>query len=98
MKLAEAGQVVDAIRLCVEERMKILISGGTSTGNTTFARSLVSMVDPDERILTIEDAYELSALATADRSQPSMPMQDGKPSTGWRPWPLPPGWAWGSRR
>ncbi len=59
MKLAEAGQVVDAMRLCVEERMNILISGGTSTGKTTFARSLLAMVDPDERILTIEDAYEL---------------------------------------
>ena len=59
MKLAEAGQVVDAMRLCVEERMNILISGGTSTGKTTFARSLLSMVDQGERILTIEDAYEL---------------------------------------
>jgi type IV secretion system protein VirB11 len=59
MKLAEAGQVVDAMRLCVEERMNILISGGTSTGKTTFARSLLSMVDSSERILTIEDAYEL---------------------------------------
>ena len=59
MKLAQAGQVVSAMRLCVEERMNILISGGTSTGKTTFARSLLSMVDPGERILTIEDAYEL---------------------------------------
>ncbi|PLL10461.1 type II secretion system protein E [Tabrizicola sp. TH137] len=59
MKLAEAGQVVDAMRLCVDERMNVLISGGTSTGKTTFARSLLSMVDPGERILTIEDAYEL---------------------------------------
>ena len=59
MKLAEAGQVVEAMRLCVEGRMNILISGGTSTGKTTFARSLLSMVDSDERILTIEDAYEL---------------------------------------
>ncbi|MGL4280965.1 MAG: ATPase, T2SS/T4P/T4SS family [Albidovulum sp.] len=59
MKLAEAGQVVEAMRLCVEERMNILISGGTSTGKTTFARSLLSMVEPGERILTIEDAYEL---------------------------------------
>jgi type IV secretion system protein VirB11 len=59
MTLAEGGQVVEAMRLCVEERMNILISGGTSTGKTTFARSLLSMVDSDERILTIEDAYEL---------------------------------------
>jgi type IV secretion system protein VirB11 len=74
MQLAEAGQVVEAMRLCVEERMNILISGGTSTGKTTFARSLLSMVDPRERILTIEDAYELfprqeNAIALkADRS------------------------------
>ena len=59
MKLAEAGQVVEAMRLCVKKRMNILISGGTSTGKTTFARSLLSMVDQGERILTIEDAYEL---------------------------------------
>jgi type IV secretion system protein VirB11 len=59
MQLAEAGQVVEAMRLCVEERMNILISGGTSTGKTTFARAFLSMVDPGERVLTIEDAYEL---------------------------------------
>jgi len=59
LRMAEAGQVSDAMRLCVEERMNILISGGTSTGKTTFARSLLAMVDPAERILTIEDAYEL---------------------------------------
>jgi type IV secretion system protein VirB11 len=59
LRMAEAGQVSDAMRLCVEERMNILISGGTSTGKTTFARSLLAMVDPAERIVTIEDAYEL---------------------------------------
>lgn len=59
LRMAEAGQVSDAMRLCVEERMNILISGGTSTGKTTFARSLLAMVDTAERILTIEDAYEL---------------------------------------
>jgi type IV secretion system protein VirB11 len=74
MKLAEAGQVVEAMRLCVEERMNILISGGTSTGKTTFARSLLSMVDLGERVVTIEDAYELfprqenSVALKADRS------------------------------
>jgi type IV secretion system protein VirB11 len=39
--------------------MSILISGGTSTGKTTFSRSLLSMVDHEERILIIEDAYDL---------------------------------------
>ena len=59
MRLASAGSLAEAMRLCVEDRMNILISGGTSTGKTTFARSLLAMVDPAERILTIEDAFEL---------------------------------------
>jgi type IV secretion system protein VirB11 len=59
LALAEAGEIEAAMRLCVRKRLNILISGGTSTGKTTFARWLLSMVDPQERILTIEDAYEL---------------------------------------
>lgn len=59
MRLATGGRLTEALRLCVEARMNILISGGTSTGKTTFARWLLGLVDPAERILTIEDAYEL---------------------------------------
>jgi type IV secretion system protein VirB11 len=59
MRLAEAGQLTDAMRICVEDRLNILISGGTSTGKTTFARSLLAMVDQGERLVTIEDAYKL---------------------------------------
>ncbi|PZQ96165.1 MAG: type II secretion system protein E [Cereibacter sphaeroides] len=59
IRLAEAGQVSEAMRLCIDARMNVLISGGTSTGKTTFARFLLGLVDPAERILTIEDAYEV---------------------------------------
>ena len=59
LALAEAGDVEAAMRLCVRKRLNVLISGGTSTGKTTFARSLLAMVDPAERLVTIEDAYEL---------------------------------------
>lgn len=57
--LASIGSVVEAMRLCVEDRLNVLISGGTSTGKTTFARSLLGLIDRRERILTIEDAFEL---------------------------------------
>ncbi len=48
-----------ALTLLVEKRLNLLISGGTSTGKTTFARHLLKHVPKDERLITIEDAFEL---------------------------------------
>lgn len=38
----------------------IFISGGTSSGKTTFLRALISLIDEDERIIVIEDSRELN--------------------------------------
>lgn len=59
VELTNRGQIEDAIKMCVDDRLNVVISGGTSTGKTTFARALLAMVQPEERIVTIEDAYEL---------------------------------------
>lgn len=59
VKLTARGEVVAAMALCVRERLNIMVSGGTSTGKTTFARALLDLVYPEERIVTIEDAFEL---------------------------------------
>ena len=48
-----------ALTLTVEKRLNLLISGGTSTGKTAFARHLLQHVPEDERLITIEDAFEL---------------------------------------
>lgn len=40
-------------------RLNIMISGGTGSGKTTLLNSLSHFIDPDERIITIEDAVEL---------------------------------------
>lgn len=53
------GDVEDLLRLIVAEHMNVIVSGGTSTGKTELGRRLLSMVDPAERIVTIEDAAEL---------------------------------------
>lgn len=59
MTLADAGNIAAAMQLCVKDRLIVVISGGTSTGKTTFARGLLALVEPLERIITIEDAFEL---------------------------------------
>jgi pilus assembly protein CpaF len=47
------------IKCCVEQRLSMLISGGTGSGKTTLLNILASQVPPAERIITIEDAAEL---------------------------------------
>lgn len=58
-ELANAGDLQGLFRQAIDERFNILIAGGTSSGKTTVARSLISMSDQEERIITIEDAQEL---------------------------------------
>ena len=40
-------------------RMNIIISGGTGAGKTTMLNAMARMIDPGERVLTIEEATEL---------------------------------------
>ena len=43
----------------VRARKNLLITGGTAIGKTTLLRGLASVIDPGERLVTIEDAFEL---------------------------------------
>ncbi|MFV0297394.1 MAG: ATPase, T2SS/T4P/T4SS family, partial [Hyphomicrobiaceae bacterium] len=43
----------------IDNRMNVIISGGTSTGKTELGRRMLWMVADDERIVTIEDSPEL---------------------------------------
>ena len=43
----------------VKERKTILISGGTSTGKTTFLNALLREVPADERVIVVEDTAEV---------------------------------------
>jgi Flp pilus assembly CpaF family ATPase len=47
------------LRALVRARKNILITGGTGIGKTTMLRALASEMDPMERLVTIEDAFEL---------------------------------------
>lgn len=47
------------LRDAVRSRRNILISGGTSTGKTTFLNALLAEIPTDERLILIEDTAEL---------------------------------------
>lgn len=61
VRLRDAGDWPAFFRLAVEGRRNILVSGATGSGKTTFAKSLVALIPPHERLLTIEDTRELVA-------------------------------------
>jgi type IV secretion system protein VirB11 len=53
------AEVREILRSSVRNRRNILISGGTSTGKTTFLNALLREVPEDERLILIEDTPEL---------------------------------------
>jgi Flp pilus assembly CpaF family ATPase len=52
-------ELADMLTRAVLHRRNILISGGTSTGKTTFAKALLDKIPAEERIGVIEDTAEL---------------------------------------
>lgn len=48
------------LEACVKAKLNIIVCGGTGSGKTTLLNVLSSFIDKDERIITIEDAKELS--------------------------------------
>ena len=59
---AEDADVMDMLRQAVLSRRNILISGGTSTGKTTFLNALLREIPISERLIFIEDTAELQVM------------------------------------
>lgn len=55
------------LQAAVRARLNILIAGATGSGKTTLLRALAAAIDPRERIITIEKAFELGLDRFPDR-------------------------------
>jgi Flp pilus assembly CpaF family ATPase len=51
--------LAEFLRAAVAARLNMVVGGPTSAGKTTFLRGLASVIAPAERLVTIEDTYEL---------------------------------------
>jgi len=52
-------EMVMLLEGAIKARINIIISGGTGSGKTTLLNTLSSFIQPDHRVITIEDAAEL---------------------------------------
>ncbi|MGZ9583593.1 CpaF family protein [Paenibacillus marinisediminis] len=53
------NEAAHLLKLLVQAKYNIFISGGTGSGKTTFLNALSQYIPQDERVITIEDAAEL---------------------------------------
>ena len=57
--LVDKGDIGSALREAVRGRLNILISGGTSSGKTTFLNALIREIPANERLILVEDTPEI---------------------------------------
>ena len=52
-------ETADVLRRIIAARVAFVVTGGTGSGKTTLLAALLAEVDPDERLVIVEDATEL---------------------------------------
>ena len=55
----EQNNIKDFLLHSIKVKKNIIISGGTSTGKTTFTNAALAAIPPEERLITVEDAREV---------------------------------------
>lgn len=58
-KLLKEGHIKEFLLMAVTTKQNIVISGGTSTGKTTFTNAMLKAIPSEERLITVEDAREI---------------------------------------
>lgn len=60
LDLQAACCYADFLRMAVQHRQTIVVSGRTGSGKTTFMKGLIEEVSKEERLITIQDTAELT--------------------------------------
>jgi Flp pilus assembly CpaF family ATPase len=60
-------QVAAFLRAVTKARYNVVIAGGTNGGKTTLLRAVAAEIDPRERLITIEKAFELGLRDDVER-------------------------------
>ena len=86
-ELVSAGSVAAGVapwlRKVVRSRLAFLVTGGTGTGKTTVLAALLSLADPAERVVLVEDSGELQpALPHVVRLEARPPNVEGAGRVG----------------
>jgi pilus assembly protein CpaF len=71
------GEQLERLATAVADRKTIVVSGGTGAGKTTLLNLLAGVIDPTERVVTIEDAAELSMPGHVVRLEARPPNAEG---------------------
>lgn len=59
-ELLDAGKIKDFIKGIIKAKKNVIVSGGTSTGKTTFLNATIREIPVEERVITCEDAREIN--------------------------------------
>jgi pilus assembly protein CpaF len=74
-----APEALQVLTAAIASRRSILIAGGAGTGKTTLLNALAAFIEPDERVVVIEDTSEIAldrrnlVRLEARREQPGLP-------------------------
>lgn len=82
--LVDRGEITIALRelisAMVRARKNLVIGGGTGAGKTTLLRAAAGAIAPHERIVTVEDAYELGLDEDTDAHPNTVALQQREPN------------------
>ena len=67
-KLLQLGRIKEFLERAVLYKKNIIISGGTSTGKTTFTNALIRTIPAKERLISVEDSREIDLSSHPNRA------------------------------